>query len=80
MSQSSKNPAGVPIPNMRRGIRAYFADIASEMRKVVWPTRKDTVRLTGLVLTVCGIFVVYLYIFGIIVEFVINFLVSGGNK
>lgn len=62
---------------MRRGIRAYLADVVAEMRKVVWPTRKETFRLTGLVLTVCVIFVVFLYVWGTIVEYIIKFLLKG---
>lgn len=67
------------MPNMRRGLRAYFSDIIQEMKKVVWPTRKETVRLTGLVITVCIVFVLYLYIFGIIVDYVFKFLLKGAT-
>lgn len=77
MAQGKKNLPGIATPDMRRGIRAYFADVIAEMKKVVWPTRKETVRLTGLVLTVCVIFVVFLYLWGTIVENIINFLLKG---
>ena len=36
-------------------IRSYFADVISELKKVVWPTRNDTKRLTILVIIVAGI-------------------------
>lgn len=41
----------------RRGIRApsgvrFFGEVVSELRKVTWPTRQETTRLTLLVLVV----------------------------
>jgi preprotein translocase subunit SecE len=34
--------------------RAYVADVIGELKKVVWPTRNDTKRLTILVVIVSG--------------------------
>ncbi|MBM4463437.1 MAG: preprotein translocase subunit SecE [Chloroflexi bacterium] len=31
----------------------FFSDIIAELKKVVWPTRRDTIRLTVIVLIVC---------------------------
>ena len=31
----------------------FFRDTISELRKVVWPTRQETIRLTLIVLAVC---------------------------
>ena len=41
----------------RRGLRApsgvgFFVEVVSELRKVTWPTRQETTRLTMLVLVV----------------------------
>ena len=56
-------PAGkVPVPNFnRRGLKGFLADVRSEMKKVAWPTQKETTRLTGVVITVCVMAVVILY-------------------
>ena len=32
----------------------FFADIIAELRKVTWPSRRDTIRLTGLVILICA--------------------------
>jgi preprotein translocase subunit SecE len=32
------------------GIRAYFEGVQSELKKVIWPTREETIRLTRVVL------------------------------
>lgn len=51
-----------PLPDFKkRGLKGFFGDVASEMRKVIWPSREDTVRLTGVVLLVCIGFVIYLF-------------------
>jgi len=31
----------------------FFADVIGELRKVTWPSRRDTIRLTVLVILVC---------------------------
>ena len=41
----------------------FFADTISELRKVVWPTRQEAIRLTIIVLAVC--IVIGIILFGI---------------
>ncbi len=48
-----KRPAQARGPIMPR-IRTYFREIISELRKVVWPTREETRRLTVMVIVVAG--------------------------
>ncbi len=36
----------------RRGIFQFFGEVVSELKKVTWPSRQETVRLTLLVLAV----------------------------
>lgn len=36
------------------GIRKYFGEVYGELKKVVWPTRDETKRLTILVIIVAG--------------------------
>ncbi len=45
------------------GIKKYFRDLRSEIKKVVWPSREKVVNNTGVVLAV--IVVVGLFLFGI---------------
>ncbi len=33
----------------------FFADVFGELRKVVWPTRQETVRLTLIVIALCAV-------------------------
>ena len=41
------------IPRLSR-IGSYFREIISELKKVVWPTRAETRRLTLMVLAISG--------------------------
>ncbi len=40
----------------RGGVSEYFKGIRAEMKKVVWPTRKEMVSYTGIVILTCAIF------------------------
>lgn len=48
-------------------LRAYFRGVKSETKKVVWPTRKELINYTGVVIFMCLIvsFVVWLLDLGI---------------
>ena len=38
----------------KHGVRfKFFSDIIAELKKVIWPTRRETIRLTIIVLIVC---------------------------
>ncbi len=82
MASKTNEPGGpggrIPVPSMRKGVGQFLKEVGIEMRKVIWPTRAETMRLTSAVLFVCVLFVLYLYIAGIIVETVIH-LMEGGK-
>ncbi len=48
----------------KRSIRMkeYFKGIRSELKKVVWPTRKETYRYTGVVIVTCALFAFFFWI------------------
>jgi preprotein translocase subunit SecE len=78
---SSKAPKGgsVPIPKMNRGVKGFYRDVVREMKHVNWPTRKETTRLTGVVLGVCGLIIVYLFAASKAFETIIGIVLGGGN-
>ena len=39
-------------PGRRGGLLQFFGEVVSELKKVTWPTREETVRLTVLVIAV----------------------------
>ena len=42
------------IVTKKRSRFAFVGDIIGELRKVTWPSRRDTFRLTIMVILVCG--------------------------
>ena len=41
-------------------ITEYFRQTRAELRKVTWPTRRETLRLTGIVLAVTAVMAAFL--------------------
>lgn len=41
------------VPRLSR-IPAYFREVVAELKKVVWPTRNETRRLTLMVIAISG--------------------------
>jgi preprotein translocase SecE subunit len=72
-------PAGgsIPTPKARRGLKTFFAEVLREMKKVNWPSRPETNRLTGVVLTVCLILVVVLSVLGFAFDQIIRGITKG---
>lgn len=42
----------VANPQKKGGIAKYFKDLKAELKKVVWPSRKQVVNNTGIVISV----------------------------
>lgn len=72
--QTSRPRGGAPSGRFSRGPKAYFNEVLREMKKVSWPTRHETNRLTGVVLAVClmigGLLSGLGYLFDIVISIV----------
>lgn len=42
----------------KSSLKEYFRGVRTEMKKVVWPTRKEVVSYTAVVIAVCAAFAV----------------------
>jgi preprotein translocase subunit SecE len=51
LTKAKKPQAQAAQPKKRRF--TFFSDIIGELRKVVWPTRQETIRLTLIVIGLC---------------------------
>lgn len=60
---ADKKAASKKDARKKGGMRKYFRDLKSEIKKVVWPSREKVVNNTGVVLTV--MVVMALALFGI---------------
>lgn len=63
-SPEAKKPApgSIPLPKSKRGMRGFFTEVARELKKVTWPTNKETTRLTGVVMVVCTFLILALMV------------------
>ena len=58
------------------GIRRYFRELRSELKKVVWPTPKQVLK-NALVVLACVVVVgVFIWLFDFVAQFGINALIS----
>jgi preprotein translocase subunit SecE len=74
------NPSGPvrpPMPKFKGGLKQYFKEVGVEMRRVIWPTRAETFRLTVMVLLVCVMFVLYLFAASTAVHYIITAMEGG---
>ena len=67
----------VPTPRSRRGVKGFFAEVGREMRKVSWPSRHETLRLSGVVLALCIMVTVYLSVLGYVFDMFVNLMTKG---
>ncbi len=70
-SAAKKTVTGQPNPVLR-----YFRETRGEMRKVTWPTRDESWRLTAIVLGVSLAFSVFLWSFDTIFSNSLQFLLE----
>ncbi len=49
-------------PKRTARIKEYFKGIRTEVKKVIWPTKKETYRHTGVVLATCALFAFFFWI------------------
>ena len=61
-SKPKNAPSQQPQQQERQsGLREYFKGVRTETKKVVWPTRKELVSYTIVVLIACAFFGLYLW-------------------
>ncbi|WP_027400058.1 preprotein translocase subunit SecE [Anaerovorax odorimutans] len=57
MEKVKKNKPGVAANQKPKvSLRDYFKGIKTETKKVIWPTKKELVSYTGVVIFTCAIF------------------------
>ena len=67
------------MPKAKRGVKSFFEGVKREMRKVTWPTYKETNRLFGVVVTVCLMLIVVMAVLGTFFDTIIGFITKTGK-
>ena len=60
-------------------IGRYFRELRSELKKVVWPTPKQVVKNTLIVVACVVVVGVFVWVFDIVAQYGINALISIGK-
>jgi preprotein translocase subunit SecE len=53
--------AGVSTPSRWSRVKQFFRDSWLELRKVIWPTREEVIKMTALVVVVVVIVGIFMY-------------------
>ena len=56
--------------------KEFFSESLFELRKVVWPTRQEAIRITGIVLLVVLIISLILFVFDLVIQWGIQQLLT----
>ncbi|MEA2553845.1 MAG: preprotein translocase subunit SecE [Fimbriimonadaceae bacterium] len=79
MSSTPTTPRGasIPTPRSKRGLKGFFAEVGREMKKVNWPTRAETNRLTGVVFAVCTLIGLILFALSFVFDRLVKLITTG---
>ncbi len=75
-AELKKSTAKKKLISQPNAIGRYFRETRGELRKVTWPTREESWRLTAIVLGVSVTFSVFLWIFDTLFSNSIKFLID----
>lgn len=59
-AQTKKQPKKQAVSKQSRGLRRFYRDTMGELRKVSWPTRREAISLTWVVVIVMAVMAVFL--------------------
>ena len=62
-----------------RSTWAFFQDARNEVRKVVWPTRKETLQMTGIVIAMVIVLSLVLWGFDWVLARLVHVLIGSGS-
>ncbi|MDE1938594.1 MAG: preprotein translocase subunit SecE [Alphaproteobacteria bacterium] len=76
-SDGKELPAPVP-PRRRGGLIQFYNDVIREMKKVTWPTGKETWLTTVMVFIMVGLTVVFFFMVDTVLSFGERLLIGAG--
>jgi preprotein translocase subunit SecE len=74
----SATPRGAVSAKPVGRVRTFFREVRVEMKKVTWPTRKELLKSTGVVIVAVVIAAVFIGVFDYIWSVVVNAVGLGG--
>ncbi len=74
--KQADKPAKVKKLSIFARTKKWFQELKSECKKIVWPTRKQTVKNTAVVLVTCAIVGVFIWVLDAVFQLGISALVG----
>lgn len=74
--KQAEKPAKVKKPSVFARMGKWFRELKSECKKIVWPTRQQTVNNTAVVIAACAVVGVFIWVLDAIFQFGISSLLS----
>jgi preprotein translocase subunit SecE len=75
-AKTSWFPKILAIKSYAQSVRQFLAEVVSELRKVTWPSRKETLGATGVVLILVIILASYLGLVDYILSHLVRYLIG----
>ncbi len=66
-------------PSVFARFKRYLNDVKAEMRRVVWPSRKEVINSSGIVITTLIIFIILILVYDQVSLFVVKTLSKLGG-
>ena len=76
MAQTSAKAAK---PSVLKRLSRYYNDVRAEMKRVVWPNRKEIINSSGIVLATLTIFVLLIFALDGVSAALVAFLAKAGG-
>lgn len=54
---------------------SYFKGVKSEMKKVIWPTKKELINYTGVVIIITAIIAIIVWVLDILINGGLSFII-----
>ena len=76
MAQTSAKAAK---PSVLKRLSRYYNDVRAEMKRVVWPNRKEIINSSGIVLATLTVFVLLIFALDSVSAALVSFLAKAGG-
>ena len=73
--KKAEKPAKAKKPSLFARIGKWFRELKGESKKIVWPTRQQTVNNTAVVLAACLIIGVFIWVLDAVFQFGVSALI-----
>ncbi len=73
--KKAEKPAKAKKPSLFARIGKWFRELKGECKKIVWPTRQQTVNNTAVVLAACLIIGVFIWVLDAVFQFGVSALI-----